>query len=446
MNTLHNDAQTIFETGLKRVDPIEMMIQVLSLKGNHLTLKTENTNRTFDLTQYKNIYVLGAGKASARMALALEQILGDKITKGLVVVKTGHTESLKKIALKEASHPIPDQSSHDGAKALLELAKQANKDDLVVTLISGGGSALATLPVDGVTLADKQAITKQLLGSEATIHEINAVRKHLSQIKGGNLAKAIAPATALNLILSDVMGDDLDTIASGMTAPDSKTFADVEEILTRYNISPPDSITQIIEKGLQGKIQDTPKADDQVFSNCQNIIIGSNYQALLASMEKAKELGYNTLGLTSRLMGEASEIAKVFLIISLDIQDKDFPIKKPACIIAGGETTVHLKGRGKGGRNQEMALSFLCELSRLAPPTDKIMFLSASTDGSDGPTDATGAFAYYDELNKAQKLSLSPHLFLADNNSYEFFDKLGELLRTGPTNTNVCDLQILLLR
>ncbi len=446
MNSLRNDAQEIFQAGLKRVDPIQMMVQVLSLNESHLKLTTENINRSFDLNQYKNIYVLGAGKASARMALALEQILGDKITSGLVVVKTGHTEELKKITLKEASHPIPDQSSHDGAKALLELAKKANKDDLVITLVSGGGSALATLPVDGVTLADKQAMTKQLLSSGATIHEINAVRKHLSQIKGGNLAKTIAPATALNLILSDVMGDDLDTIASGMTAPDSKTFADVKEILTRYKISPPDSITDIIEKGLQGKIQDTPKAQDPIFKNCQNIIIGSNYQALLASIEKAKELGYNTLGLTSRLMGEASEIAKIFLSTALDIQDKNFPIQKPACIIAGGETTVHLKGRGKGGRNQEMALSFLCELSRLAPPKDQIMFLSASTDGSDGPTDATGAFAYYDQLAQAQKLSINPHLFLADNNSYEFFNTLDELLKTGPTNTNVCDLQILLLR
>ena len=389
MNKAALDAEKIFKAGLARVDSRSMLGQTLSLKGDELSVQ----GRSFDLNQFKRILVFGVGKASSRMAQGLIDVLGSRISAGLVITKDGHSESLPSHFIQiESSHPVPDERSVEAGRRLYEFCEKATANDLVIGLISGGASALAALPVDGVTLAQKQAKTNELLATGATIQEINKVRKSLSKIKGGKLAKVIAPATSLNLVLSDVLGDDLHTIASGITVP---------------------------EPGEKGP------------ANLHNLIIGSNRQALAAAEAEAKKLGYKTIILSEQLTGEAKDAAAKFV----SVLDK---LEKGVCYLAGGETTVTLKGNGKGGRNQEMALAFL---AKMKPDTDAV-FLAASTDGTDGPTDAAGAFASKEILERAAGLDIQD--YLERNDSYHFFQQVQGLLKTGPTGTNVCDLQVLI--
>jgi len=444
-------AEAIFRAGLERVDPLRMMRQVLSLSGDTLTCTTEKESFALDLSRHRRILVLGAGKASARMARGLEDLLGDRITAGLVAVKEGHLEELSRIQLLETAHPVPDHRSAEAAVQILDLASSAGEGDLVLVLVSGGGSAILAAPAreqgHALTLADKQAVTRELLACGANIHEINCLRKHLSAIKGGRLARAIAPARCVSLILSDVVGDDLDSIASGLTVPDPTTWADAWGVVERYCLADriPRAARDLLESGLAGSAPDTPKADDPAFAATRTVLIGTNFQALLAAQAKAQELGYGTLLLTSRLTGEAREIAGLFLGLAKEIAANQLPLPCPACIIAGGETTVTLRGPGRGGRNQEMALAYLAGLSASPRGAERAVFLSASTDGSDGPTDAAGAFASLDILRQAEAQGLSPFPALAANDSYTFFDSLGALLKTGPTNTNVCDIHVLLV-
>lgn len=445
------DAHSIFQAGLERVDPLKMMERVLSLTGHTLRVATESQSFSYDLTRYRRILVLGAGKASARMALGLERLLGERISGGVVAVKEGHLEQLTRVRLVEASHPVPDARSAAAAEAVLDLARQAGADDLVIVLISGGGSAILAAPWceggRGLTLGDKQEVTKALLGCGATIQEINCVRKKLSRIKGGRLAQALGQAELLSLILSDVIGDDLDAIASGLTVPDGTSCADASAIVERYGLAgklPPEA-EAILRDGANGLIKDTPKVDDPAFDNSRTVLIGTNQQALLAARDRARELGYNTLLLTSHLTGEAREMAYLFLGLAKDITAHGLPVKRPACVIAGGETTVTLRGDGKGGRNQEMALAYLAAYDRSPKDAGDAVFLAASTDGSDGPTDATGAFASPAILEQGRRLGLEPSAFLARNDAYHYFDALGRLLKTGPTNTNVCDIKVLLV-
>ena len=314
-------------------------------------------------------------------------------------------------------------------------------------LVSGGGSAIACAPAEGLSLEEKISTTELLLSCGATIQEINCVRKHLSAIKGGRLAAALAPATVISLVLSDVIGDDLDAIASGPTVPDSTSYADALEVLRRHDIA--DRVTAEVaghlRRGAAGEIPDTPKPGDHVFDRVRTMLMGSNRQALDAARESAEKLGYRCLVLSSRLTGEAREAALMILGIGKDIAASAFPVARPACVILGGETTVTLRGHGKGGRNQEMALAFLAALGRSPKDGQDIHFLSAATDGTDGPTDAAGAFASLDLPRRSRALGLDPEADLANNDSYGFFDSCGGLLRTGPTNTNVCDIQILLV-
>lgn len=452
-----SDAEAIFRAGVARVDPEPMIASAVRLEPGADGERVLVASTIFDelrlaLPAGGRIFAAGMGKASARMAAGLERALGDALAGGIVAVKHGHVETLRGIRLIEAGHPTPDEHSARAARAMLglsgELGVAFTADDIVIVLVSGGGSAILCAPAEGLTLADKTGATSALLASGATISEVNCVRKHLSAIKGGRLAAALAPVRVLALVLSDVIGDDLDAIASGPTVPDPSTFSDALEIVRRYGMesSMPAPVLARLRAGAAGKIPETPKPGDPALAGAKTLLVGTNRIALASAEAEARRRGYQCLVLSSRLQGEAREVAKLFLGMGKDIAASGFPLKRPACVIAGGETTVTLRGKGKGGRNQEMALSFLAELGRSARDGDDVCFLSAGTDGNDGPTDAAGAFADLAMHRAAREAGLDPDEFLSENDSYAFFDRIGALLRTGPTNTNVCDIQVLLVR
>lgn len=423
----------------------------LELTGDILCITTDTGGSCVDLSDYSRIIVLGAGKATARMAQGLEDILGDRIDGGIISVKYGHTETLKRIEIREAGHPIPDEAGVRATQDMLTLAKEADDETLCIVLISGGGSALLPLPIHeadySITLGDMQRTTELLLSAGTPIQDINCIRKHISGISGGRLCKALYPASTLSLILSDVVGDELDSIASGLTNPDGTTYADAVNIARRDGVyeALPESVRHVLSGGASGRVSETPAPGDMEFSCVKNVLIGSNALALEAARTKAIELGYNTAILSSQLTGEAREIAKFFAGIACDIARSDMLCEKPACVLAGGETTVTIRGNGKGGRNQELALAFLSEIARRPGAFEGVSFLSTATDGNDGPTDAAGAFASVDIVTAAQDAGLSVKASLAENDAYHFYETLGALYKTGPTNTNVCDIQILIV-
>lgn len=433
------NAKNIFQKGVAAVDPGRAVKRVCRRQGDQLLIG----HRTYDLSICRNLLVIGAGKAAAPMAAALEDSLADKITEGIINVKYGHTATLKQIRIIEAGHPVPDKNGELGAGEIFRLAEAAGENDLIITLISGGGSALLPLPVPGLSLKDKQKAIKTLLACGAAIHEINTIRKHTSLIKGGGLAQAAWPAQMITLILSDVVGDDLDVIASGPSVPDSSTFADCMAIIAKYNIinSLPQKIIAHFKKGVSGEIPDTPGPDDPVFEKICNMIVGDNLQAINAAQKEAAQLGYNTLILSSMIEGETCDIALMHGAIAREVLKTGNPIAPPACILSGGETTVNIKGNGLGGRNQEFALAAAINIAGC----DDILILSGGTDGNDGPTDAAGAIADSETVDRAKQLGLNPLDYLQNNDSYHFFNKLGDLLMTGPTNTNVMDLHIMLV-
>lgn len=377
------------------------------------------------------------------MALATEEILGAHIDAGAINTKYGHALPLAHIETFEGGHPVPDAAGVAGAQRQLELLADLDQDALVIGLFSGGGSALLPAPAPDISLAEKQATTRLLLACGATIDEINALRKHLSAIKGGLLARAATPARILALMLSDVIGDPLDTIASGPTHPDSTTFAYCLELVDRYDLRHqlPAQVRQRLEAGATGQIPETPKAGDPCFSQVESLVVGNSSLAIDAAAQQARALGYEVLVLTSRLQGEAREAAAALTAIAQEIAHADRPIPRPACIISGGETTVTLRGDGKGGRNQELALSAALHLDGWPA----ITLLSGGTDGTDGPTDAAGALVDGETLSRAQTKDLQARAFLDRNDSYHFFQALDDLVITGPTGTNVMDLQILLI-
>ena len=411
----------------------------MSLDANTLRVR----DREYDLNDFKNIYVVGTGKAGASMAYAVEEILGDRIKEGIINVKYEHVRKLQRIRLKEAGHPVPDRAGMAGSEQIVRLLMGTKKDDLVLCLISGGGSALLPLPVPGITLEEKGEVTRLLLECGATINEMNALRKHISQVKGGGLARAAAPSTLITLILSDVIGDPIDTIASGPTVADETTFKDVEDILNKYDLIPriPLSIKKQIEEGLSGAVLDTPKAGDEIFDKTYNTIIGSNISAVMAARGRAEELGFKTLFLSSFIEGETKDVARVHTAVAKEVLSSGNPLSPPCCIISGGETTVTIRGKGKGGRNQEFVLAAAMDIGYLKD----VVILSAGTDGTDGPTDAAGALCDNTTVHRADKIGLSAADYLKNNDSYNFFDRLGDLLITGPTNTNVMDLRLVMV-
>ncbi len=438
IDMMRDDAVKIFFSGLKAVEPGAAVKNYCQVDGDRFFVG----DRIYDLSNFNNLFVIGAGKASAPMAVAIEDLVGNRIKRGIVNVKYGHTAELEHVKLIEAGHPVPDENGEAGSRAILSLANDAGKDDLVLCLMSGGGSALLPLAAEGLTLKDKQDTIKVLLSCGATIHEINAIRKHTSSIKGGRLARAAYPATLVSLILSDVVGDDLDVIASGPTVPDSSTFADCREIFEKYNIFKklPGTVVKHIEAGISNKVPETPKAGDPAFDNVDNLIVGSNFEAISAAKKEAQNLGYNTLVLSSMIEGETKHVAHVHGAIAREIVKTGNPLPAPACILSGGETTVTITGSGLGGRCQEFALAAALDISG----KENIVILSAGTDGNDGPTDAAGAVADSDTINRATAKGLDPREYLSNNDSYHFFKTMDDLFITGPTNTNVMDLRITL--
>jgi hydroxypyruvate reductase len=451
----YNDLESIFRAGVKRVSPKELVASGLHLEGERLNIQSESASLLLNLGDFRRIVVLGAGKASAPMAAGLEQVLKERISDGVVVVKYGHTEKLERIRLIEAGHPVPDEQGVRGAQAVAELARSADAETLVINLISGGGSAILPAPFQGrgksgefsLSLEEKQKTTQVLLACGATIQEFNCIRKHISALKGGRLAALLHPARSVNLILSDVVGDRLDTIASGLTVADETTFAQALDILARYGIADqiPPRVIELLQRGAAGDLPETPKPGDPLFAGVTNFLLGTNYTALSAASDKAGELGYTPVVLSSRIVGEAREAAKFLAAIAMDRRTMDGLAKRPLCLLCGGETTVTLRGKGLGGRNQELALAFLQEIAAADQSAEGICFLSAATDGNDGPTDAAGAFASRELVEQARSRGLSIAAYLDNNDSYHFFQGIGGLFKTGPTNTNVCDLQICLI-
>ncbi len=450
------ELEQIFRAGLERVDPYQMLRQHVTVEAGRLLVSFEGNKLEIDLSRKSNIYVLGTGKAAAPMARAMEELLGDQLSGGIISTKYGHAGPLKKVQTIEAGHPVPDENSLRAGQAMRTLASNFDQGTLVITLVSGGGSALLELLPEPqsaesgmrLSLKELQQTTQVLLESGATIDELNCIRKHLSAIKGGQFVRMIQPAQAVNFILSDVVGDRLDAIASGLTVGDPTTYREAVAILEKYNLQQavPASVGQLLEAGAQGRIPETPKPGDPIFKTSQNVLIGTNAAALQAAAERARQAGYETVLLTSQLAGEAREAAKMLLGLARDFRSRELLAKKPVCVIAGGETTVTVTGTGKGGRNQEMALSFLHEMEKDPAGCEGIYFLSAATDGGDGPTDAAGAFASLELLHKALGNNLAPETYLRNNDAYHFFEKAGGLLKTGPTKTNVCDIQICIIR
>ncbi|HZD42302.1 MAG TPA: glycerate kinase [Terriglobales bacterium] len=436
---LRRDAISIFHAGLRAADPVKAVRRQVKLAGDRL----EVNDRLYDLARFNQIYVTGAGKASARMASAAEQILGDRLSGGVVNVKYGHRVPVKTVKVNEAGHPLPDQAGVRGAQEILGLLRHCDQRSLVFFLVSGGGSALFPCPAAGLTLEDKQQTTQLLLECGASIQEINSVRKHISQVKGGRLARTAYPATVVSLILSDVVGDTLDSIASGPTVPDSTTFADCLRVIERYGIQDriPPSVGQHLQRGAKGELEETPKPGDPIFRRVQNLIIGSNRLALSAAKEKANELGYHGLILSSMIVGDTIEAAGIHAAIAKEIVETGNPVPRPACIISGGETTVIIRGKGLGGRNQEFALATAAGIGGL----EGTVVLSGGTDGTDGPTDAAGAIVDGTTLQRAKDNGMDPQQYLRDNDSYHFFQALDDLFVTGSTFTNVMDLRLVLV-
>ena len=439
LEVLREHANEIFQAAVEAVDAEQCVRTFVSRSGDTLTID----DQAYDLGAFDAVHIVGAGKASPRMAGPLVEVLGEQLTGGIINTKYEHAEPLDGIDVVECGHPVPDAPGVGGTNRILELLSGADERSLVICLLSGGGSAIMPAPVDGCSLEDKQETTRLLLECGANIVELNAVRKHLSKVKGGGLARAAFPATVVALMLSDVIGDPMDVIASGPTVPDTSTYRTCMDIFDKYEIFDqlPESVQQRMKDGLDGDVPDTPKPGDEALARVQNVVGGSNGLAVAAAEAKAEALGYNTLRLSTRLEGEAREIAHVHAAIAKEIVTSGAPIEAPACVIAGGETTVTVRGNGKGGRNQEMALA----AAQLLRGWQRIVFLSGGTDGTDGPTDAAGAIADGHTINRAEKAGLSAIGHLKENDAYHFFKPLDDLLMTGPTGTNVADVAMVLV-
>lgn len=442
IRSLRSDAASIWAAGLRAVDPERAVLRHVRRRGGVIAAGAFR----IDLGKTGRAWVIGAGKAAAPMARALERVLGPRAAGGLLVTKHGHGFPLRRCEILEAGHPLPDEDGLAAGRRIAEFVdERIGPGDLVFCLFSGGGSALLVAPAPGITLEDKLATTRLLLNAGATIHELNAIRKHLSSLKGGGLARLLARHRVVSLLLSDVVGDSLDTIASGPLAPDSATFGDCLEILERFGLagSVPPAVLRRFQAGARGEISETPKPGDPIFRRKENLIVGSSHQACAAAAARARRLGYHTVVLSSTLEGDTAEAAGFHMAVAREIALHGRPARRPACLLSGGETTVKVTGQGKGGRNQEFVLRCVAPLGRLPAPC---VAASIGTDGTDGPTDAAGALA--DNRTLTRSLRFGPGFLagaLRDNDSYRFFERLGDLIVTGPTRTNVMDLRILLV-
>ncbi|WP_029520761.1 glycerate kinase [Persephonella sp. IF05-L8] len=427
---LRQMAVEIFLYAIENVKPKNLIPETLKISNNKLIISQD----TYQLPE--KIYIFGSGKASIEMAKVLENILGDKIVNGLVVCN--YYEPLRKIKVIQGGHPVPNENSLKGAEELINSLKNLNKNDFFIYLLSGGSSALIEKPIPPITLEDLKKLTNILLSYSVPIEEINIIRKHISMIKGGRLA-SYTKARGIVLVISDVIGDDLFTIGSAPMYYDTSTFEDAYNVLKKYNLMDkiPETVLQVILKGLKGEIPDTPKSENP---NIKHYIIGSNLIALQKAKQKAEEK-IPAYILTSQLKGEAREVAKAVTAIGKEIKKSGNPFRPPVCILSGGETTVTVRGNGKGGRNQEFCLSALQEIKNI----DNIVLLSGGTDGIDGNSDAAGAVIDKNSYEKAKQLNLNIDEYLNNNNSYNFFKQTGDLIITGATGTNVMDISILIV-
>ncbi len=437
---LRCDALSIFKKALEAADAGNAVRRHFTRAGSRVTVGSHQ----IDLSGFELIFLVSVGKAAIPMARAVEEIAGNDLDGALIVTKQGHaSDTLRLGQAIHAGHPIPDAAGLAAARKIHRLAESLAARDLLIAAISGGASALVAAPADSVTLGAKQQTTDLLLRAGATIQQLNTVRKHISFLKGGGLAKLAFPATVISLLLSDVIGDPLDVIGSGLTAPDPSTYADALRVLEEFDLlgRVPRSIEAHLLDGVAGRISETPKPGDPVFERVHNVVVGSNRLAIEAAAQEAFRLGYRPLILSSSIEGEAREGALLHAQIVREIVASGKPIPRPACILSGGETTVTVRGTGKGGRNQEFALAAAQSIAGL----ENVLILSAGTDGSDGPTDAAGAFATGTTIWRAQSLGLNAAEYLARNDSYRFFEALGDLLITGPTGTNVMDVHVMLV-
>ncbi len=425
---------------LAAVEPGAAVRRHVQRRGDRLTV----AGQSYDLTAFERVWIVGGGKAAPAMAAALRTILGERLSGGLVVTRYGHADprlNTGPVEVIEAGHPVPDEAGVSAARRLAELLIRTTGRDLVLVALSGGGSALLTLPTADLTLSDLQRTTDLLLRCGATIVELNTVRKHLSQLAGGGLARLAGQSPVVSLILSDVVGDPVDAIASGPTAPDPTTFADAWAVLERYDLADqvPTAVRQRLQAGLGGRLPETPKPGAALFRHVQNVIIGSNRLAAEAACEAARAWKFNALLLSTFVEGEARQVGRVAAALAKELVHHDRPARRPACLVWGGETTVTVRGQGRGGRNQELALAAALAMEGLPG----VVLVALATDGSDGPTDAAGAVATGQTVTRARALGLDPVAHLEHNDAYPFFDALDDLIRTGPTGTNVNDLLFL---
>ncbi len=425
----------IMSAALAAVDPYAAVLNSMTVNGNWLHVQ----NKSYDLDRLKRIMVIGAGKAGGPMSQAVEACLQGRITAGLVVVKDDHEVPTNIIEICPASHPVPDVRGAAAGRRILKMAESATEQDLIITLLSGGGSALLVAPANGISLSDIQAMTQLLLGAGATINETNCLRKHCSGIKGGQLARAAHPAACVTLALSDVIGSPLDVIASGPTVPDISTWVEAWEIVGKFKLQDqlPPAIRERLMSGLAGTISDTPKPAEQIFDNCFAVVVADNRTAALAAEKQAATWGFSARLLTTYLQGEAKEIAKVAVGLAQEVQAHSNPVTPPACLILGGETTVTLgPNPGLGGRNQELALAAAFSLQ----DHPEVIIAALATDGTDGPTDSAGAIVDATTVDRGLARSLNPRQHLESHNAYPFLAEVQDLLLTGPTFTNVNDL------
>jgi len=414
--------------GIEAADPGRAVAERLSLSDSTLVIDGDR----YDLANYEHVYVLGGGDDAAVVARALEDLLGAHIDDGAVV--TDNPVETERIDVLPGDHPVPSERGVESTREVLALAERAGADDLVLGVITGGGSAVMPAPAEGLDLAALQATTEAVLASGADIGEINAVRKHCSALKGGQLARAAAPATVAGLVVSDVIGNRLDVIASGPLTPDESTYADALDVLDRYDVDVPDAVATRLRAGADGELPETPSMGDEIFSAVRQYVLADGMTALDGAAEAAEEAGYDTLVLSSRVRGEASEAAKVLVGIAEEVAATGTPIDPPAVVLSGGETTVTVRGDGTGGPNQEFALSAGVELEAPA-----VTVASVDTDGIDGVSDNAGGVVTAADVAPVAEAARAA---LENNDAGGFLDRHGGLIVTGPTNTNVNDLRL----
>jgi glycerate 2-kinase len=436
---LRADAREVFDAGLRAVEPRAALRAHLRLDGESVMVGSAR----LPLRPASRVRLVAVGKAAAPMAQEAEAILGPRLGEGIAVTKRGHGAPLERVALRESGHPIPDAAGVAAAQEVERLLADGRPEDLVLCLVSGGASALLPSPAPGLGLAEEQAVAALLLACGADIAEANAVRKHLSRLKGGGLARVARPARVAGLILSDVVGDPLDVVGSGPTVADPTTYSDALAVFARRGLLDrlPPAARARLEAGARGEIPETPKPGSGELAGVPNVLVGTNRIALMAAAARARALGYRTLVLSSTLAGEAREVGGFLAAMARELRASGNPVAPPACLLAGGETTVTLRGHGKGGRNQECALATAIGIAGV----ERLVVLSAGTDGTDGPTDAAGALVDGETVARAREAGLEARDHLDRNDAYPLLAALGDHVVTGPTRTNVADLMLVLV-